>query len=119
MVFTFGLSKRWSSITGSTRLENEKKYLIYNFLFFFEDDLIITKAVRGEFFLDYQSEIFFLLLCFQSFVACALGIENIGYVMICYGVTDAVCSLSFGRLVQFVGHIPFFALGKNFSLLLI
>ena len=49
---------------------------------------------------------------FQSFIACALGIENIGYVMICYGVTDAICSLSFGRLVQFVGHMPFFALGR-------
>ena len=49
---------------------------------------------------------------FKSFIACALGIENIGYVMICYGITDAVCSLSFGRLVQFVGHVPFFALGE-------
>lgn len=46
----------------------------------------------------------------KSFVGCALGIENIGYVMICYGITDAICSLSFGRLVQFVGHIPFFIL---------
>ena len=45
-------------------------------------------------------------------MGCALGIENIGYVMICYGITDAICSLSFGRLVQFVGHIPFFALGR-------
>ena len=53
---------------------------------------------------------------FQSFVGCALGIENIGYVMICYGITDAVCSMSFGRLVQFVGHIPFFILGKHISL---
>lgn len=46
----------------------------------------------------------------KSFVACALGIENIGFVMICYGVVDAACSLLFGRLVQFVGHIPFFVL---------
>lgn len=46
----------------------------------------------------------------KSYVGCALGIENIGFVMICYGVTDAVCSLLFGRLVQFVGHIPFFVL---------
>ncbi|XP_052248265.1 protein unc-93 homolog A-like isoform X2 [Dreissena polymorpha] len=46
----------------------------------------------------------------KSYVGCALGIENIGFVMICYGVVDAVCSLLFGRLVQFVGHIPFFIL---------
>ena len=49
---------------------------------------------------------------FQSFVSCTLGIENIGYVMICYGVVDAICSFTFGRLVQFVGHIPFFVLGR-------
>lgn len=46
----------------------------------------------------------------KSFVACALGIEDIGFVMICYGVVDAICSFSFGRLVQFVGHTPFFIL---------
>ncbi|XP_045191368.1 protein unc-93 homolog A-like [Mercenaria mercenaria] len=46
----------------------------------------------------------------KSFVACALGIEDIGFVMICYGVVDAICSFSFGRLVQFVGHTPFFLL---------
>lgn len=48
---------------------------------------------------------------FQSYVGCALGIENIGFVMICYGVVDAVCSFTFGRLVQCVGHVPFFVLG--------
>lgn len=32
--------------------------------------------------------------------------------MICYGVVDAICSFAFGRLVQFVGHAPFFLLGK-------
>lgn len=46
----------------------------------------------------------------KSFIGCTIGIWNVGYVMICYGVVDAVCSISFGRLVQYVGHIPFFAL---------
>lgn len=46
----------------------------------------------------------------KSYISCTLGIWNIGYVMICYGVTDAVCSFLFGRLVQYVGHIPFFIL---------
>ena len=32
--------------------------------------------------------------------------------MICYGVVDAVCSFTFGQLVKYVGHIPFFILGK-------
>ncbi|KAL5021970.1 hypothetical protein ScPMuIL_001125 [Solemya velum] len=46
----------------------------------------------------------------RSYVSCALGISNVGYVMICYGVTDAICSFTFGRMVQYVGHIPFFIL---------
>ena len=54
--------------------------------------------------------VFFCLL--QSYVGCTIGIWNVGYVMICYGVVDAICSFSFGRLVKYIGHIPFFALGK-------
>lgn len=46
----------------------------------------------------------------KSYITCTLGIWNLGYVMICYGVTDAICSLLFGRLVQYIGHIPFFVL---------
>lgn len=46
----------------------------------------------------------------KSYVSCTIGIWNVGYVMICYGVIDAICSFSFGRLVEYVGHIPFFAL---------
>ncbi|KAJ8303280.1 hypothetical protein KUTeg_019676 [Tegillarca granosa] len=45
-----------------------------------------------------------------SYISCGIGIWNIGFVMITYGVVDAICSITFGRLVQFVGHIPFFAL---------
>ncbi|XP_060063155.1 protein unc-93 homolog A-like [Ylistrum balloti] len=46
----------------------------------------------------------------KSYISCTLGIWNVGYVMICYGVVDAACSFTFGRLVQYVGHIPFFVL---------
>ncbi|XP_069113521.1 protein unc-93 homolog A-like isoform X2 [Argopecten irradians] len=46
----------------------------------------------------------------KSYISCTLGIWNVGYVMICYGVVDAICSFTFGRLVQYVGHIPFFIL---------
>lgn len=46
----------------------------------------------------------------QSYVSCTLGVANVGYIFICYGVVDATCSLLFGRLVQYVGHIPFFVL---------
>ncbi|XP_041375305.1 protein unc-93 homolog A-like isoform X2 [Gigantopelta aegis] len=46
----------------------------------------------------------------RAYVSCSLGIWNIGYIMIVYGVVDAICSFGFGRLVQYVGHIPFFVL---------
>jgi MFS family permease len=46
----------------------------------------------------------------KSYISCSLGIWNLGYVMICYGVADAICSILFGRLVQYIGHIPFFIL---------
>ncbi|KAK3761070.1 hypothetical protein RRG08_022474 [Elysia crispata] len=46
----------------------------------------------------------------QSYISCTLGIWNLGYVMMCYGVVDAICSILFGRLVQYIGHIPFFVL---------
>lgn len=46
----------------------------------------------------------------KAFISCSIGIWNVGYVMICYGIVDAICSITFGRLVQFFGHIPFFVL---------
>ncbi|XP_046375465.1 protein unc-93 homolog A-like [Haliotis rufescens] len=46
----------------------------------------------------------------RSYITCSMGISNVGYIMICYGVVDALCSFTFGRLVQYVGHIPFFIL---------
>ncbi|KAK3085295.1 hypothetical protein FSP39_001180 [Pinctada imbricata] len=46
----------------------------------------------------------------KSYISCTIGIWNIGYVMICYGVTDAILSLTFGALVKWVGHTPFFVL---------
>ncbi|XP_071173792.1 protein unc-93 homolog A-like isoform X2 [Mytilus edulis] len=44
----------------------------------------------------------------KSYVSCTIGIWNVGYVMICFGAVCAICSWGFGRLVQFVGHVPFF-----------
>eukprot|EP00058_Branchiostoma_floridae_P013373 XP_002598861.1 hypothetical protein BRAFLDRAFT_90114 [Branchiostoma floridae] len=47
----------------------------------------------------------------KSFVSCALGIEWIGYVMICYGVCDAFFSFLLGRLIKFTGRLPLFITG--------
>ncbi|PSN43975.1 UNC93-like protein [Blattella germanica] len=47
----------------------------------------------------------------QAYVSCALGIHNVGYVMICFGVVNAACSLLFGSVMKFVGRAPLMALG--------
>lgn len=48
---------------------------------------------------------------FQAYISCALGIHRVGYVMICFGVVNAGCSLLFGSLMKFVGRQPLMALG--------
>jgi hypothetical protein len=35
----------------------------------------------------------------------------VGYVMICFGVVNAICSLLFGTLMKFIGRSPLMALG--------
>ncbi|XP_038050547.1 protein unc-93 homolog A-like [Patiria miniata] len=55
----------------------------------------------------------------RSYVTCTVGVGWVGYVMICYGVTDAVCSLVSGRLVKHVGRIPLFTFGAVVQMSLI
>lgn len=47
----------------------------------------------------------------QAYVSCALGIHQIGYVMICFGVVNAICSIIFGSIMKYIGRIPILALG--------
>lgn len=47
----------------------------------------------------------------QAYVACALGVHQIGYVMICFGVVNAICSIVFGSIMKYIGRIPIIALG--------
>lgn len=42
---------------------------------------------------------------------CAWGIEKIGYVLICYGVVDAVMSLCCAPIVKYTGRIIIFIFG--------
>ncbi|OCT80014.1 hypothetical protein XELAEV_18026830mg [Xenopus laevis] len=48
----------------------------------------------------------------KSYVTCSLGIHFVGYVMICFAATNAVCSLLFGQLSKYTGRICLFILGK-------
>ncbi|XP_044779933.1 protein unc-93 homolog A isoform X4 [Bubalus bubalis] len=47
----------------------------------------------------------------RSYTTCALGIQFVGYVMICFGAVDALCSVLFGRLARHTGRTALFALG--------
>uniref|UniRef100_A0A1B0CEF0 Uncharacterized protein n=2 Tax=Lutzomyia longipalpis TaxID=7200 RepID=A0A1B0CEF0_LUTLO len=47
----------------------------------------------------------------QAYVSCAIGIHQIGYVMICFGVVNAVCSIIFGSVMKYIGRIPIIILG--------
>lgn len=47
----------------------------------------------------------------QAYVSCALGIHQIGYVMICFGVVNAICSIVFGSAMKYIGRVAIIILG--------
>ncbi|XP_013782499.1 protein unc-93 homolog A-like [Limulus polyphemus] len=47
----------------------------------------------------------------KAFVSCAWGIHNVGYVMICFGVADALSSIALGQLIKWFGRIVIFTMG--------
>ncbi len=56
---------------------------------------------------------------FQGFVSCAYGVQNVGYVLMCYGVTDAICSFSFGFIIKKVGRVPIFLMGAVINVVVV
>eukprot|EP00096_Caligus_rogercresseyi_P002815 TRINITY_DN1512_c1_g1_i1.p1 TRINITY_DN1512_c1_g1~~TRINITY_DN1512_c1_g1_i1.p1 ORF type:complete len:461 (+),score=77.14 TRINITY_DN1512_c1_g1_i1:3453-4835(+) len=46
-----------------------------------------------------------------AYVTCVLGIEKVGYVLICYGACDAIFSYFLGTLIKYVGRVPIFYFG--------
>ncbi len=49
-------------------------------------------------------------------MSCAYGVENLGYVLIVYGICDAICSFSFGFFIKYVGRVPIFIFGAIVNL---
>ncbi len=48
----------------------------------------------------------------QAYITCGWGVSNVGYVLICYGLCDAVCSIMFGTIMKHMGgRIPIFVFG--------
>lgn len=58
-------------------------------------------------------------MIFQSYVTCAYGVQNVGYVMICFGACDAVFSYLFGEMIKLVGRVPIFTLGAVINIAMI
>ena len=48
-------------------------------------------------------------------MTCPLGVHMIGYVMMCFGASDALSSFLFGRLQQFLCRTFILTLGKLYS----
>lgn len=47
----------------------------------------------------------------QNYVTCALGIHFVGFVMMCSGAVDSLCSIVFGRLSRYTGRPALLSLG--------
>ncbi|TKS75355.1 Protein unc-93 -like protein A [Collichthys lucidus] len=53
----------------------------------------------------------------KNYVTCALGIHYVGFVMMCFGATNSLCSFFFGRLARYTGRAALFFLAAltNFA----
>ena len=47
----------------------------------------------------------------RAYVTCSWGVDKIGWTLMCYGIVDAVGSLSFGPVVRRFGRVPVFLFG--------
>lgn len=47
----------------------------------------------------------------QAYVSCALGVSSVGFVMIAFGIVNAICSLFFGTMMKYIGRVPIILLG--------
>ncbi|XP_048063487.1 protein unc-93 homolog A [Megalobrama amblycephala] len=52
----------------------------------------------------------------KNYVTCALGIHYVGFVMICFGAANSLCSFAFGRLAEYTGRIALFCLAAATNL---
>ncbi|KAJ7342199.1 hypothetical protein JRQ81_009647 [Phrynocephalus forsythii] len=52
----------------------------------------------------------------KSYVTCVLGINWVGYVMICFSASNSLSSMFFGKISQYTGRKVLFALGAVLNL---
>ncbi|XP_069949138.1 UNC93-like protein [Cherax quadricarinatus] len=54
-----------------------------------------------------------------GYVSCGLGVHMVGYVIMCFGVCDALCSMGLSSVVKVLGRVPVFTLGFLIKMALI
>lgn len=47
----------------------------------------------------------------QAFITCALGVGQIGFIMISFGIFNCTAAMVFGYLVEYIGRVPIFMFG--------
>ncbi|XP_006824710.1 protein unc-93 homolog A-like [Saccoglossus kowalevskii] len=55
----------------------------------------------------------------KSYVSCVIGVEMVGYIMICYGVSDTLFSFIAGYVAKYIGRVILIAVGTLIHLVLI
>ena len=54
-----------------------------------------------------------------GYISCIFGVGEVGWVLITYGVCDALCSLFFGMIIKYTGRPPIYLLGATINLVVI
>ena len=60
-----------------------------------------------------------LCLSLQGYVSCAWGVENVGFVIVTYGVIDAICSFGLSFVIRRTGRVPIFVFGAIVNLVVV
>ena len=55
----------------------------------------------------------------KSFIACAKGVDKVGYAMLCFGVIDVLGSYFFGQLMKTIGRVPCFLIAAAINYIVI
>ncbi|XP_070538700.1 protein unc-93 homolog A-like isoform X2 [Ptychodera flava] len=54
----------------------------------------------------------------KSYISCALGVDMVGYILICYGVGDTIFSLLVGRVAKYTGRVALVTTAALINLIL-
>ncbi len=56
---------------------------------------------------------------FQGYVSCGWGVDKVGFVIVTYGICDAIGSFSLGYVIKRTGRVPIFMFGAILNIIVI